>query len=215
MSTPLSRASSTVVALLSIVAAAGCASTRASGPAVDDALARQSEALIQLRSNGCASGRCPVYGVAIDADGGIVYFGGANVAFVGERRSKIPEASVLQLVSMLEKMDFIDTPDHCCDCPNAPKDANAAKLVIDYRPGGVEREVLFDNRCFSPPDSVRELIAQIQASTSITPFIATAPARPKAAPRLASDGPPPSDRSLRRRGAPTPSRARAAARAWP
>jgi Domain of unknown function (DUF6438) len=190
MRAPLFCGSSRVIALASIVAAAGCASTRASGPAVDDALACRPEALIQLRSDGCDSGRCPVYGVSIFADGSVVYRGGANVAFIGQRRSKIPEANVATLVTALEKMDFIDTPEHCCDCPDASDDPKAAKLVIDYRPGGVEKEIVVDDRCAAVPDVVRGLTGQIQAMTSIATFIAppTTPANPTT--RLASEAPP-------------------------
>jgi hypothetical protein len=187
MHAPFFRASSTVIALASLLAAGGCASTRASGPAVDDAVASRPEALIQLRSDGCDSGRCPVYGVAIFADGSVVYRGGANVAFIGQRRSKIPEANVATLVSAIEKMDFLDTPEHCCDCPDAPDNPKAAKLVIDYRPGGVEKEILVDDRCATVPDVVRGLTGQIQAMTSIATFVAP-PAPP--APQLASEGAP-------------------------
>jgi hypothetical protein len=172
MHAPYLRASSTVITLASLVAVGGCASTRASGPAVDDALAGRPEALIQLRSDGCDSGRCAVYGVTIFADGSVVYRGGANVAFTGQRRWKIPEANVATLVSAIEKMDFLDTPEHCCDCPDAPDNPKAAKLVIDYRPGGVEKEILVDDRCAAVPDVVRGLTGQIQGMTSIATFVA-------------------------------------------
>jgi hypothetical protein len=189
MYAPFFRAS-TVIALASTVAAAGCASTRVSGPAVDDALAGRPEALIQLRSDGCDSGRCPIYGVAIFADGSVVYRGGANVAFIGQRRTKIPEANVATLVSAIEKMDFLDTPEHCCDCPDAPDDPRAAKLVIDYRPGGVEKEILVDDRCAAVPDVVRGLTAQIQAMTSIAAFIAPPTTPASHATQLASEAAP-------------------------
>jgi hypothetical protein len=190
MHAPFFRASSTVIALASLLAAAGCASTRASGPAVDDAVASRPEALIQLRSDGCDSGRCPVYGVAIFADGSVVYRGGANVGFIGQRRSKIPEANVATLVTALEKMDFLDTPEHCCDCPDAPDNVKAAKLVIDYRPGGVEKEILVDDRCAAVPDVVRGLTGQIQAMTSIATFVAPPTTPANRAAQLASEAPP-------------------------
>ncbi len=190
MRAPLLRASSTVVALAAVVAAGGCASTRASGPAVDDALACRPEALIQLRSDGCDSGRCPVYSVSIFADGNVDYRGGANVAFIGQRRSRIPEANVATLVSTIEKMDFLDTPEHCCDCTDAPNDPKAAKLVIDYRPGGVEKEILVDDRCAAVPDVVRGLTGQIQAVTSIATYIAPPTAPANRTTQLASEAPP-------------------------
>jgi hypothetical protein len=190
MHAPFFRASSTIIAVSSLLAAGGCASTRAAGPAVDDAVASRPEALIQLRSDGCDSGRCPVYGVSIFADGAVVYRGGANVAFIGQRRSKIPEANVATLVSAIEKMDFLDTPEHCCDCPDASNDPKAAKLVIDYRPGGVEKEILIDDRCSAVPDAVRGLTGQIQAATSIATYIAPPTAPANRATALASEAPP-------------------------
>lgn len=190
MRAPFLRASLTIVAVSSFLAVGGCASTRASGPAVDDAVASRPEALIQLRSDGCDNGRCPVYGVSIFADGTVVYRGGANVAFIGQRRSKIAEANVATLVSAIEKMDFLDTPEHCCDCPDASDDRRTTKLVIDYRPGGVEKEILVDDRCSTVPDTVRGLTGQIQAVTSIATYIAPPTAPSRRATELASEAPP-------------------------
>jgi hypothetical protein len=187
---PVSLLRASVIALASIAAAGGCASTRASGPAIDDALAGRPEALIQLRSDGCDSGRCPVYSVSVFADGTIVYRGGANVAFIGQRRSKIAEANVATLVSTIEKMDFIDTPEHCCDCPDAPDDPSAVKVQIDSRPGGVEKEILVDDRCSNVPDAVRGLAGQIQAVTAVASYVAPAPT-PATPPARLANGPSP------------------------
>jgi hypothetical protein len=183
MNAPRSHSLSTVLTLVSVTAALGCASTRPSGPAVDAALAGRPEALVQLRNDGCDSGRCPVYGVAIYADGSVVYRGGANVATVGERRSKIPEANVAALVTALEKMDFIDTPEHCCDCSQGSDSPQVPKLVVDYRPGGLEKEIVVDGHCAGVPDVVRSLVDQIQAVTNV----ATLAAPMSAATRLAGD----------------------------
>jgi len=161
--------------ILLVSAMIGCASTRASGVAVDDALAGRPEALIQLRSEGCNSGRCPVYGVAVYMDGSVVYRGGANVALVGQRQSKIPEANLAALLSTIEKMDFIDTPELCCACPDAPVTPMDVDLVIDYRPGGVEKEITVQDRCSMVPDVVRRLADQIQTETAIAAFIAPTP----------------------------------------
>ena len=156
-----------VVAVASIAVTVGCGTTGPSGPAVDQALAGRPEALIQLRSEGCKSGRCPVYSVAVYVDGSTVYRGGANIAPIGQRRSKISNANVAVLISTIDKMDFLDMPEHCCDCPDTPTDPGAAKLVLDYRPGGVEKEIVVDAGCSTVPDVVRTLVRQIQAETSV------------------------------------------------
>lgn len=168
------RVSLPALALASAVMG-GCASTKASGPTVDDALARRPEAAIQLRSDGCDDGHCPVYSVSIYMDRSVVYRGGANVVLVGQRATKVTSAGLEALVTQLEKMDFIDTPEHCCDCPDAPDDPKATKVVIDYRPGGVEKEVVVDERCRSLPDAIRSLTAQIEAVTAIGPLIIAPP----------------------------------------
>ena len=184
----MATSSHALVATLAFVisVAAGCASTRASGPAVDDALACRPEALIQLRSDGCDDGHCAVWGVSIYTDGSVVYRGGANVAAVGPRRSKLASANLSTLVSALEKVDFIDTPEHCCDCPDDRDDPKAAKLVIDYRPGGVEKEIVLDERCRAVPDAIRGLAGQIETLTGVATLVAPAPATT----RLASDARP-------------------------
>ncbi|HEX4404966.1 MAG TPA: DUF6438 domain-containing protein [Polyangia bacterium] len=182
----LLRHRSLILAVPLIVAAASCASTRPSGPAVDDAVAARPEALIQMRSDGCDDGSCPVYGVSIYADGAVVYRGGANVALMGQRKLKIPEASVSDLVATLEKMDFIDTPEHCCDCPDGPRDRRAATLVVDYRPGGVEKEILVNDRCGSVPDVMRGLTGQITTETTVAALIAPTHTAGKSSTRVAS-----------------------------
>ncbi len=156
-----------VVALASIAVPVGCGTVGPSGPAVDDALARRPEALFQLRSEGCESGQCPVYSVAVYIDGSTVYRGGANIAPIGQRRSTISNASVAALISTIDKMDFLDMPEHCCDCPDAPADRRAAKLVLDYRPGGVEKEIVVDAGCSTVPDVVGKLVRQIHAETGV------------------------------------------------
>lgn len=160
-----------VVALASIAATVGCGTVGPSGPAVDQARAARPEALIQLRSQGCERGRCPIYSVAVYDDGGTVYRGGANIEPVGQRRSKISNASLAALISVIDKMDFIDMTEHCCDCPDAPADPAAAKLVLDYRPGGVEKEIVVDAGCSTVPDVVRTLVHQIQAATGVASLV--------------------------------------------
>jgi hypothetical protein len=156
-----------VVALASIAVTVGCGTVGPSGPAVDQALADRPEAMIQLRSEGCKGGKCPVYSVAVSVDGETVYRGGANIAPIGQRRSKISDANVAALISTIDKMDFIDMPEHCCDCPDAPADPGAAKLVLDYRPGGGEKEIVVDAGCSTVPDAVQTLVRQIQAEAGV------------------------------------------------
>jgi hypothetical protein len=166
---PLCRATR-AAALVWLAAAGGCATTRPSGPTVDDALSARPEALIQLRNDGCDDGSCGVYGVSI-------YGGGANVAILGPRRSKLTPDTVEKLVAQIEKMDFLDVPEHCCDCPGASADAKAPQLVIDYRPGGVEKEIVVDTRCPALPDAIRGLAHEISAASGADALIAPAPTR--------------------------------------
>ena len=53
---------------------------------------------------------------------------------------RLPNDRVATLINELEKIDFLDTPEHCCDCPDEPVNSRACQFLIDYRPGGVEKE---------------------------------------------------------------------------
>jgi hypothetical protein len=135
--------------------------------------------MFQLRRRGCDAGNCPVYGVAIYSDREVVFEGGANVAAVGQRKSTLPTPSLGALVDAFQRANFINTPMHCCDCPDAPDARGTSRVVIDYRPGSVEKEILFDERCPKQPEEIRRLVEEIERLTVLEPWIA-APPRPAA-----------------------------------
>ena len=154
-----------------LLSAEGCASTRAKGPQVEAAIAGRSDALIQLRKQGCDEGVCPVYGVVIFENSDGLYVGGANVTVIGERKLRLAQGSLTTLLTDLEKIDFIDTPVHCCDCPTEPSNSRASLSIIDYRPGGIEKEVRIDERCSGLPDSLKSIEAEIAEMTQIEPLV--------------------------------------------
>jgi hypothetical protein len=159
------------VEVLFLLCAGACASTRARGPRIDAAVADHPDALVQVRRSGCVSGDCPIYGFAVSIGGDVLYHGGARVSVLDERTGKVPEANIAALVSDFEKIDFIDTPEHCCDCPSDPDDRHASKIVIDYRPGGVQKEILIDEKCTSAPQDVRDLEAQIESLAGVSAWV--------------------------------------------
>lgn len=148
--------------LAGVVALLGCASGSAShkkGVAQIKALGEESGSVVQLRRAGCASGDCPVYSVAVFMDGTTVYEGRANVAVMGERRTKLPPDRVSELINAMGKADFLNTPEECCMCP----DAKRPRLVmIDYRPGLARKSILHDETCGAAPDALNGLTDTIE-----------------------------------------------------
>ena len=164
-----------LIPVSNLLSAAGCASTRAKGPQVEAAIAGRLDALIELRKRGCDDGVCPIYGVAIFENSDGLYVGGANVTVIGERKLRLAEGSLTTLLTDLEKIDFIDTPEHCCDCPKEPSDSRASLSIIDYRPGGVEKEIRIDERCSNLPESLKSIEAEIAQMTKIEPLVGARP----------------------------------------
>ena len=159
-----------VVVLVVSALALGCGTSGPKAPAVEAALLERPEALFQLRSGGCDDGACPVYSVYVFQNGDGVYVGGAHVAVVGQKTMRLPNERVASLINELEKIDFLDTPEHCCDCPNEPDNPHACQFLIDYRPGGVEKEILVDERCHGLPGAIPRLASQIDLLTGIGPW---------------------------------------------
>jgi hypothetical protein len=156
------------------VSTGSCASTTVP-PRIEAALASQPDALVQLRRRGCAEGGCPVFGVAIYADGEVIFDGGANVATVGRRKGALASTNLGALVDAFHNVDFIDTPEHCCDCPEEPRSTRAGQIVIDYRPGGVEKEIFLHERCRGLPQGLRMLVDAIENLTPVRSWIGATP----------------------------------------
>jgi hypothetical protein len=151
------------VVVVAAGALGGCAGNKAlSNPAVAEL--RQPDALIQLRRAGCVADQgCPIYSVSIFADGTVTYEGRANVAVVGTRREKIPVERLADLVSRIETTGFLDSPEQCCVCEGS--DEGGHMVLIDYRPGRIEKTIVNDDACRSAPASMRELERAIDDAT--------------------------------------------------
>jgi hypothetical protein len=158
-----------------LVALASCATASATGPNREAALTARADALFQLRSRGCEEGGCPVYSVAIYTDGAVIFDGGSGVKAIGRLKGELANTEIAALVDAFHRVDFIDTPEHCCDCPEAPKNRGAAQIVVDYRPGGVEKEIVVDELCGAPSQSVRGLIEDIEGLALVSSWIGRPP----------------------------------------
>jgi hypothetical protein len=153
------------LALAGVVALSACASGHLAmvGRHQDEiSLPDEPGALIQMRRNGCPDEPCPVYSVAIFSDGAVVYDGRANVGVVGRRSLRVRAADVSALISALDAMDFLDSAENCCLCPDA---AAPGTVTLDYRPGAVAKTVLHDPRCASAPPALARLERQIDLAT--------------------------------------------------
>ncbi len=153
-----------VAALL--VTAGGCGtsgSVSAIGPGKGPILiADEPDALIQMRRSGCAGATCPVYSVSIFTDGAIVYDGRANVSTIGQKRGWLSGESMNLIITAMETMDFLDSPDRCCTCPDTE---HPELVVLDYRPGNAQKTVIHDQRCQSAPAAMSALERAIDRVT--------------------------------------------------
>jgi hypothetical protein len=125
-------------------------------------LADQPDALIQMRRQGCPNERCPIYAISIFSDGSAIYEGRANVGVIGQKRLHVTAGDLCALINAIDAMDFLDSADDCCVCPDATPER---PVTVDYRPGAVTKTVLHDQRCPKAPAALSALERQIDLST--------------------------------------------------
>ena len=165
----------TMAAMVASVAI-GCACNRATATGQGaEQLASRPDALIQMRRGGCPPGVCPVYSVSIFLDGAVAYDGQANVAVLGHRTAKLSAERLNQLLSQIEAMDFLDSPEQCCVCPDATEGAHL--VILDYRPGATHKTVLHDAACGLAPPTMSAIERSIDEATGVgrwtTPLVAS------------------------------------------
>jgi hypothetical protein len=146
--------------------AIGCASNRASetGQGAEQ-LASRPDALIQMRRGGCPPGVCPVYSVSIFLDGTVAYDGQANVAVLGHRTAKLSAERLNELLTQIEAMDFLDSSEQCCVCPDAMEKAHL--VILDYRPGATAKTILHDEACGLAPPTMSAIERSIDTATGV------------------------------------------------
>jgi hypothetical protein len=95
-------------------------------------------------SRGACYGTCPIYEIAIQGDGTVLYDGKANVRTKGKQKTQIPHASLVTLVDAFRKADYFSLADGyvsgVTDNPTYVTSISfdgASKSVVDY----VGREV--------------------------------------------------------------------------
>ena len=70
----------------------------------------ENNVVITIQRSSCY-GYCPVYSAQIHADGEVVYVGKSDVKEVGERRFKISQEKVQQLIKAFEQVDYFSLKD--------------------------------------------------------------------------------------------------------
>jgi hypothetical protein len=158
-------ASVALIALLTSTAI-GCAHNRASATGQGaEQLASTPDSLIQMRRGGCPPGVCPVYSLSIFLDGTIAYDGQANVAALGHRTAKLSAERLNDLLSQIEAMDFLDSSEQCCVCPDATERAHL--VILDYRPGSAAKTVVHDDACGLAPPTMTALERSIDSAAGV------------------------------------------------
>jgi hypothetical protein len=164
------------VPLVVTMALSACASSHSvmvDGQKREISMPDEPGAVIQMRRNGCPDQACPVYSIAIFSDGRATYDGRANVGVIGRRALELKAGDLSALITSLEAMDFLDTPDQCCVCPD---DRPPSPVTLDYRPGTVGKTIIHDQRCATAPVAFSALESQIDRATAAERFTAL-PAR--------------------------------------
>jgi hypothetical protein len=160
---------------LVLLALGSCASSVAAGPSVEARLPRHPDALFELRARGCDNGSCPVFSVAVYTDGQVIFDGRVHVKAIGRAKGELASANVGALLDAFRRVDFLDTPAHCCECPDTPVNPRASQATLAYRPGGVEKEIAIDERCADLPTGIRTLVDQIEGLSLVAAWIGLAP----------------------------------------
>jgi hypothetical protein len=164
MTTAWSRLGLVMAAAVST--AIGCAHNRASDAGQGaEQLTGTPDSLIQMRRGGCPPDICPVYSVSIYLDGTVVYDGQTNVAVIGRRTAKVSAERLNDLLSQIEAMDFLDSAERCCVCPDAADGAH--RVILDYRPGSTYKTVLHDDACSSAPPALSAIERSIDQATAV------------------------------------------------
>jgi hypothetical protein len=175
--------------MVMVVALAGCAGSGSAGRKTCmkqlEAMTDTPDAIVQLRRAGCSPGTCPVYSVSVYLDGTVVYEGRSNVAVVGQQRAKLPADRVGELIVAMQETRFLDSPDNCCSCPGADK---SNIVMIDYRPGQVEKTIVHDQACETAPLAMNRLTSTIERLTAVERWT-TATLAPVAPAHLPPPGP--------------------------
>jgi hypothetical protein len=118
-----------------------------------------------MRRGGCPPDTCPVYSVSIYLDGTVVYDGRANVGVIGRRTAKVSAEHLNDLLSQIEVMDFMDSSEQCCVCPDAVEGAH--RVILDYRPGSTYKTVLQDDACSSAPAAMSAIERSIDQAAGV------------------------------------------------
>lgn len=173
-----------------VAALAGCASSPAQTTCMKQlaAMTDSPDAIVQLRRAGCSPGACPIFSVSVFLDGTVVYEGRSNVAVVGQRRATLTPEQISQLIVAMQEAHFLDNPDNCCSCPGADQ---SNLVVIDYRPGHVQKTVIHDQACESAPLAMNTLTSTIERLTAVERWT-TATLAPVAPPHAPPPSPEPS-----------------------
>lgn len=136
------------------------------------AAAVSSESHVTLERGPCY-GTCPVYSVAIDADGAVTFEGQRHVESTGTSTHRIDSSAAAALMHSLEAEGFFDLADRyvykAAACGPYHTDAPVVKLtlVLDGRTKTVEH----DQGCQDAPESLGRMQARIDSVAGVSRWI--------------------------------------------
>jgi len=158
----------TMIALVALLSAMGCASPNGSG-AVDEV---PGDFVIAISQTPCF-GTCPVYTVRVSADGELVYYGERFVEAEGDRTGEIEPAEVERIWGLAQAAKIFELEEHygvgnpACGPPIADMPGTTVAIRADERVHSVFR----DDGCEYRPEGWRALVSAVTELPEVQAWI--------------------------------------------
>jgi hypothetical protein len=124
--------------------------------------------LIRYEARGCGDGyACPDYSVTIDGQGGVVYEGYAHAPAIGTRITRIDEAKLKQLVTLLRRARYFELEDFPSSIPGNPKGSTQISVTMD----GKTKTVAWRWESNSTPGKLHMISSAVNHVTHVWPWI--------------------------------------------
>ena len=165
-----------VAALASLAAACARPASpgpSATGPAADAGQARADSAVRITLERGPCFGTCPVYSVALDGSGAVLFQGRRFVADTGISTGSVPRARIDSLAAELTAGGYFDFADHyVAGEPGCVQYATDLPSVItEVRAGGRTKRIEHDHGCMEAPKALTALEGRIDSVAGVARWI--------------------------------------------
>jgi hypothetical protein len=139
-----------------------CASKNGVPPVEETASGRSGESAITLERTSCF-GHCPVYRLAVSADGKVSYEGTANVKHLGAASGEVPANRVNALLDELDKAGYFSFADRYTPAePTCGRYAtDLPSTITSASLNGRSKRIVYDHGCGAAPGALTVLEQRI------------------------------------------------------